>query len=114
MSKSVLVIDMPNTCGECPFAIYTADEKRCIGYCNTSDEDYYCKALDQFMEYDKVDGGVDILGKPIDCPLEIFEPQEREPDFNVKEWLSSFNTNSATVCFTEIQELKKRVEKENE
>lgn len=38
----------------------------------------------------------------------------REPDFNVKEWLSSFNTESATVCFTEIQELKKKVEKENE
>ena len=33
-------------------------------------------------------------------------------DFNVKEWLSSFNTNSATVCFTEIQELKKRLEGE--
>ena len=77
MSKSVLVIDMPNTCGECPFAIYTADEKRYIGYCNTSDEDYYCKALDRFMEYDKVDGGVDIIGKQIDCPLEIFEPQQK-------------------------------------
>jgi hypothetical protein len=77
MSKSVLVIDMPNTCGECPFAIYTADEKRYIGYCNTSDEDYYCKALNRFMEYDKIDGGVDILGKPIDCPLEIFEPQPK-------------------------------------
>lgn len=32
----------------------------------------------------------------------------------LREWLSSFNTNSATVCFTEIQELKKKVEKENE
>lgn len=39
---------------------------------------------------------------------------EFEPEFNVKEWLSSFNTESATVCFTEIQELKKKVEKENE
>lgn len=77
MSKSVLVIDMLNTCGECPFAIYTADEKRYIGYCNTSDEDYYCKALNRFIEYDKVDGGVDILGKPIDCPLEIFEQQQK-------------------------------------
>lgn len=74
MSKSILIIDTPNTCGECPFAIYTADEKRCIGYCNTSDEDYYCKALDRFMEYDKVDGGTDIFGKPMDCPLEKVEP----------------------------------------
>ena len=61
--------EIPNTCGDCPFCIYTADEKRYIGYCNTSDDDYYCKALDRFMEYDKVDGGVDILGKPSDCPL---------------------------------------------
>lgn len=60
---------MPNTCGECPCCIHTADEKCYIGYCNTSDDDYYCKALDRFMEYDKVDGGTDILGKPSDCPL---------------------------------------------
>ena len=32
----------------------------------------------------------------------------------LRKWLSSFNTESATVCFTEIQELKKKVEKENE
>ena len=32
----------------------------------------------------------------------------------LRKWLSSFNTNSATVCFTEIQELKKKVEKEND
>lgn len=61
--------EMPNTCGDCPYCIHTADEKRYIGYCNTSDDDYYCKALDRFMEYDEVDGGVDILGKPSDCPL---------------------------------------------
>lgn len=61
--------EMPNTCGDCPCCIHTADEKRYIGYCNTSDDDYYCKALDRFMEYDEVDGGVDILGKPLDCPL---------------------------------------------
>ena len=62
-------MELPKTCGKCPFCIYTAEEKKAIGYCNTSDEDYYCKALDRFMEYDKVDGGVDILGKPSDCPL---------------------------------------------
>ena len=65
----ILDITVPKSCGGCPFCIYTADEKRAIGYCNTSDEDYYCKALDRFMEYDKVDGGLDILGKPSDCPL---------------------------------------------
>ena len=27
----------------------------------------------------------------------------------LKEWLSSFNTDSATECFTAIQELKKKV-----
>jgi hypothetical protein len=70
MSKSTLIIDTPETCGDCPLCIYTAEEKKYIGYCNTSDEDYYCKALGRFMEYDIVDGGVDILGKPIDCPLQ--------------------------------------------
>lgn len=61
-------LEMPKNCGDCPCCIYTADEKRAIGYCNTSNDDYYCKVLDRFMEYDKVDGGVDILGKPFDCP----------------------------------------------
>lgn len=28
-------------------------------------------------------------------------------------WLSSFNTESATCCFTAVQELKKRLEGEN-
>ena len=69
MSKSKVVIDTPKTCVDCPFCIYTAEEKKRIGYCNTSDEDYYCKVLDRFMEYDVVDGGIDILGKPSDCPL---------------------------------------------
>lgn len=31
-----------------------------------------------------------------------------------EEWLSSFNTDSATKCFTAVQELKKRLEAENE
>lgn len=29
----------------------------------------------------------------------------------LRKWLSSFNTESATVCFTAVQELKKRLEK---
>ena len=83
MSKSILVIDTPNTC------IYTAEEKRYIGYCNTSDEDYYCKVLDRFMEYDEVDGGLDILGKPVDCPLQAESEEENErnpkcdPQYNI-------------------------------
>ena len=69
MSKSILIIETPKTCGDCPFCIFTKEEKRYIGYCNTSYEDYFCKALERFMEYDQVEGGLDILGKPMDCPL---------------------------------------------
>ena len=29
---------------------------------------------------------------------------------NIREWLSTFKTDSATECFTAIQELRKRVE----
>lgn len=84
MSKSMLIIDTPKTCGDCPLCIFSAEEKRCMGYCHTSDEDYYCKILDRFMEYDKVDGGVDILGKPTDCPLKA----ESEEEFdNLEEML---------------------------
>lgn len=68
--KSILVIDTPKTCGDCPCCIFTAEEKRAIGFCNTSNDDYYCKLLEGFREYDEVDGGVDILGKPSCCPLE--------------------------------------------
>ena len=39
--------------------------------------------------------------RPADCPIVM----------DVNEWLSSFNTNSATECFTAVQELKKRLEK---
>jgi hypothetical protein len=69
----IVDIDLPKTCGDCPFCIRTAEEKRAIGFCNTSNEDYYCKVLDRFMEYDKVEGGRDILGKPKDCPLKEAE-----------------------------------------
>ena len=68
--QSILAIDTPKTCADCPCCIYTAEEKRAIGFCNTSNEDYFCKLLKRFMEYDKVDGGIDILGKPSCCPLE--------------------------------------------
>lgn len=69
MSVLIKGIKIPKNCGDCPFCAFTADEKKYIGYCNTSDDDYYCKVLDRFMEYDEIDGGVDILGKPDDCPL---------------------------------------------
>lgn len=81
MIKSTLVIDTPKNCGDCPFCIFTAEEKRYIGYCHTSDDDYYCKILDRFMEYDKVDGGVDILGKPTDCPLQVEGSEEEAYSF---------------------------------
>ena len=69
MSKSMLIIDTPENCGDCPCCIFSADEKRYIGFCHTSDDDYYCKILDRFMDYDNVDECYDILGKPKDCPL---------------------------------------------
>lgn len=75
MSKSMLIIDTPMSCGECPLCIFTAEEKRFIGYCHTSDNDYYCKALDRFMEYDEVVGGIDILGTAADCPLKLLNTE---------------------------------------
>jgi len=56
--------EMPNTCNDCRYCI-----PYCIHTAKSDNNDYYCKALDRFMKYDKVDGGVDILGKPSDCPL---------------------------------------------
>ena len=39
------------------------------------------------------------------------KPTKPEPIYQlVSEWLSSFNTDSATECFTAVQELKKRLE----
>ena len=76
----ILDIQIPKTCGDCPFCIYTAEEKKAIGYCNTSNEDYYCKALDRFMEYDIVDDGLDILGKPVDCPLQAESEEQADKE----------------------------------
>ena len=35
--------------------------------------------------------------------------QETEITRKINEWLSTFNTDSATACFTAVQELKKKV-----
>ena len=41
------------------------------------------------------------------------KPTKPKPIYQlVSEWLSSFNTDSATECFTAVQELKKRLEGE--
>ena len=32
-------------------------------------------------------------------------------EFDVKDWLSTFNTNSATECYTAVQRLKEEIEK---
>ena len=37
-----------------------------------------------------------------------------DSDAQIKSWLSSFNTDSATECFTAVQELKKKMEGKNE
>ena len=90
MSILIKGMDMPKDCGDCPFCIFTADEKKYIGYCNTSDDDYYCKMLDRFMEYDDVEDGVDIFGKPDDCPLvEVPTPHGRLIDADAS--TSKFN-----------------------
>lgn len=34
----------------------------------------------------------------------------KEPEIDIREWLKSFNTDSATECFTAVQELKKLME----
>lgn len=39
------------------------------------------------------------------------ETLEMREKANIAAWLSSFNTDSATECFTAVQELKKRLEK---
>jgi hypothetical protein len=109
--KSVLVIDTPENCNDCPLCIHTAEEKRYIGYCNTSDEDYYCKALDRFMEYDKVDGGVDILVKPEDCSLKNL-PQMRPCNYYDFEHYNSGYDKGWNDCIEHI--LPKEKEKEND
>lgn len=96
MAIAIKDFEMPNTCGDCPYCIYTADEKRYIGYCNTSDDDYFCKALDRFMEYDKVDGGVDILGKPSDCPLVEAIPKAEIKKF-LEEVIKDVNNNVLAI-----------------
>ena len=34
----------------------------------------------------------------------------KEPEIDIREWLNSFNTDSATECFTAVQDLKKLME----
>ena len=40
---------------------------------------------------------------------ELLESQSAEDSISISDWLSTFNTDSATVCFTEIQKLKEQI-----
>ena len=64
--------------------------------CSMQNECGLCLANDKtHCDYDKY------ADRPDDCPIVM----------DVNDWLSSFNTDSATECFTAVQELKKRLEK---
>lgn len=74
----IIDMHMPKDCGKCPCCIFTSEEKDVVGYCNTSDEDYYCKVLDRFMAYEKIDDSFYIKGKPTDCPLKSVDEMTAE------------------------------------
>lgn len=63
---------------------------------NIQDEEYRC--------IKKSDNSIfaDIAEK--ECMLHVIKN-----GIPLKEWLASFNTESATACFTAIQELKKQI-----
>ena len=42
-----------------------------------------------------------------------YELGKAEMQTSFEEWLSTFSTDSATECFTAVQELKKRLEGDN-
>ena len=44
-------------------------------------------------------------------PCDSYEYTEEAVNDGLREWLSSFDTNSATECFTAVNILKERVEK---
>ena len=48
------------------------------------------------------------------CSDKCFEYEETEENIEdgLKEWLSSFDTNSATECFTAVNLLKQRLQEE--
>lgn len=50
--------------------------------------------------------GENIYKTEVVMTKEIF--QECYKKWIVKDWLSTFNTDSATACFTAVQELKRR------
>lgn len=81
-----------------------------------------------FTDSEKAVSLTDIMSLPSVTPKftdeEIQKMQELEQaqlekayelgmQISFEEWLASFNTESATCCFTAVQELKKRLEGEN-
>ena len=81
MSKAVLAIDMPNTCGECPI---------CASYAQSafSPREYWCAA------YGNAD--VDPNFKAEWCPLKPL-PEKEEVSFN--DWTDGYN-----ACLNDILE----------
>ena len=61
--------------------------------------------LREYKYFDEEDDGQMGYNVGIDDAIDCVE-------FRVKDWLSSFNTDSATECFTAVQELKKLYSKE--
>ena len=51
------------------------------------------------------------IGQSLSIAIERIDStvQEVELTKKINEWLSTFNTDSATACFTAVQELKKKV-----
>ena len=51
------------------------------------------------------------IGQSLSIAIERIDStvQETEMTKKINEWLSTFNTDSATACFTAVQELKKKV-----
>lgn len=65
--------------------------------CSMHNECGLCLANNETScDYDKY------ADRPDDCPIVM----------DVDEWLSSFNTDSAPICFNKIQELKRECERD--
>lgn len=91
MSKAILVVDMPSSCGECEFCLEITENHHCCQ--RVSDDNERCKRVDydvEFYQYEKPDW----------CPLKPM-PEKKDRSKVVGDYLRG-RCDGYNACIDEI------------
>ena len=88
MSKAILVLDMPSSCGKCEFCLEITEKHHCCQ--RVSDDNEMCKRIDYDVEFYQYE-------KPNWCPLREVPQKKTHSLYSIGAWNSGYN-----ACIDEI------------